>query len=226
MRFKIMLAMRSTRRELLSIPSLLSITVFLPRLSSAKSPASDLRINSDRLRASLEALSLYGRPPGSTFADGVSRVAFSDADVAGRNYVMQLMRGFAMEPRIDPAGNIFGSRAGSHQNLKPVLFGSHIDSVPNGGNFDGDLGSLAAIEVIQRVNETGTATRRTLEVVVWCNEEGVAFNDGLYGSRAAAGLLAPGELDQTWNGVLLRTAVRKVGGDPEHIESARRARGS
>ena len=86
-----------------------------------------------RERFVLEGLSVYGRPEGGTFADGVTRVGFSDACVAGRNYAMQLMRGFGMEPRVDPAGNIFGSRAGSDQSLKPILFGSHIDSVPSGG---------------------------------------------------------------------------------------------
>jgi N-carbamoyl-L-amino-acid hydrolase len=98
-------------------------------------------------RETLENLSVYGRPRGGTFADGVSRVAFSDADLAGRKYAMQLMASFGMEPRIDPAGNIFGSREGSNQNLKPILFGSHIDSVSSGGNFDGDLGCLATIKL-------------------------------------------------------------------------------
>ena len=77
---------------------------------------------------------------GGTFADGVSRVAFSDFDVAGRALVMGWMREAGLNPRIDAAGNIFGRREGTEPRLEPVLFGSHIDSVPNGGNFDGDLG--------------------------------------------------------------------------------------
>jgi N-carbamoyl-L-amino-acid hydrolase len=184
------------------------------------------RVNGARLRDHIEALSVFGRPAGGTFADGVSRVAFSDADVAGRAYVMRLMETAGLKPRIDAAGNILARRAGSQAALAPVLFGSHIDSVPNGGNFDGDLGSLAAIEVIQTLNEAAVTTRRPLEIVVWCNEEGVAFNNGIFGSRAAAGHLEPGELNAVWNGVKKTDALRKVGGNPDRIADARRAPGS
>src|SRR5258706_12177090 len=130
------------------------------------------RINAARLRRHIEELSVFGRPAGGTFADGVSRVAYSDADVAGRAYVMKLIEAAGLKPRIDAAGNILARRDGTDNALPPVLFGSHIDSVPNGGNFDGDLGSLAAIEVIQTLNEARVATRRPLEIVVWQNEEG------------------------------------------------------
>src|SRR5262245_43180325 len=113
-------------------------------VSALAEPAAP-RINGTRLRERLEALSVFGRLAGGTFADGVSRVAYSDADVAGRRYVMDLMETAGLKPRIDAAGNISALRAGADASLAPVLFGSHIDSVPNGGNFDGDLGSLAAI---------------------------------------------------------------------------------
>jgi len=179
------------------------------------------RVNGARLREHIEALSVYGRPAGGTFADGVSRVAYSDADVAGRRYVMGLMVAAGLKPRIDAAGNIFARRAGSDSTLSPVLFGSHIDSVPAGGNFDGDLGSLAAIEVIQTLTEAGIATERPLEAVVWCNEEGAAYNGGLDGSSAAAGHALPGDLNKVWNGVKKSDAIRKIGGDPDRIGEAR-----
>jgi N-carbamoyl-L-amino-acid hydrolase len=188
--------------------------------------AGTLRTNGPRLRAHLEALSVFGRPEGGAFADGVSRVAYSDADVAGRTYVMGLMKAAGLSPQIDPAGNIAARRAGRDTSLPPVLFGSHIDSVPSGGNFDGDLGSLAAIEAVQTLNEAGVVTLRPLEVVIWCNEEGVAYNNGLYGSRAAAGDLAEGEMDLVWNGVKKADAIRKVGGNPDRIAEARRKPGS
>jgi N-carbamoyl-L-amino-acid hydrolase len=184
------------------------------------------RVNAGRLRRRLEELSVFGRPAGGSFADGVSRFAYSDADVAGRAYVVKLMEGAGLKPRIDAAGNIFGRRAGGRDSLPPVLFGSHIDSVPNGGNFDGDLGSLGAIEVIETLNEAGIATRRPLEVVVWQNEEGFAFNNGLEGSRAVAGHLDPGELDAVWNGAKKSDAIRKIGGAPERIAEAVRPPGS
>jgi N-carbamoyl-L-amino-acid hydrolase len=183
-------------------------------------------IHADRLRVHIEELSVFGRPAGGTFADGVSRVAYSDADLAGRAYVRKLMEAAGLKTRIDAAGNIYGRRAGTQDSLPPVLFGSHIDSVPNGGNFDGDLGSLAAIEVAQVLQEAGTTTRRPLEVVVWQNEEGYAFNNGLAGSRAAAGHLDKGELEAVWNGMTKADAIRKIGGAPERIDQARRTKGS
>ena len=97
------------------------------------------RVDATALRQRIEALSSFGRPSGGTFADGVSRVAYSDADVVGRRYMTDLMRTAGLQPRVDAAGNIFGGRAGNDAALPPILFGSHIDSVPNGGNFDGDL---------------------------------------------------------------------------------------
>jgi N-carbamoyl-L-amino-acid hydrolase len=188
-------------------------------LSAFAAPASP-RVNGARLRQHIEALSVYGRPAGGTFADGVSRVAYSDADLAGRRYVMGLMEAAGLKPGIDAAGNILARRDGSDPTQAPVLFGSHIDSVPSGGNFDGDLGSLAAIEVIQTLSEAGITTRRPLEVVVWCNEEGAAYNSGLDGSSAAAGHVAPGDLNKVWNGVKKSDAIRKVGGNPERIGEA------
>ena len=164
---------------------------------------------------------MFGRPPGGTFADGVSRTAYSDADVAARRYVMDLMRGAGLAPRIDPAGNIFAARAGAPAGARPILIGSHIDSVPGGGNFDGALGSLAAIEVARAIAASGLATRHPVEVVVWAHEEGGTFPNGLNGSRAVVGQLVAGEMDQVWNGLRRGDAVRRIGGDPDRIGEAR-----
>ena len=139
---------------------------------------------------------------------------------------MRLMEAAGLKPRIDAAGNIFGAARRTRDSLPPVLFGSHIDSVPNGGNFDGDLGSLGAIEVVETLNEARITTRRPLELVVWQNEEGFAFNNGLAGSRAAAGHLEKGELDAVWNGMKKSDAIRKIGGNPDRIAEAKRAPGS
>ena len=178
-----------SRRELLSSVVAVAASAALPDLSFAQARDSGLRINADRLRHRLEGLSVFGRPAGGTFSGGVNRVAFTDADVAGRNYAMQLMGAFGMEPQIDPAGNIFGLRSGSDQNLKPILFGSHIDSVPSGGNFDGDLGSMSAIEVMHTLKEHGVTTRHPLQMVIWTDEENT-----FAGSGSAAGMLQPSDL--------------------------------
>ena len=183
-------------------------------------------IDAATLRTRIEALSLFGRPAGGTFADGVSRVAYTDADIAGRRYIMDLMRAARLEPRIDPAGNIFARRAGADDTLPPILFGSHIDSVPNGGNFDGDLGTLAAIAAIDALDRAGIRTQHPLEVVVWAAEEGVAFNRGLSASRIVAGDIAPSDMDQVWNGMRRGDAVKRIGGDPERIMDARKGKGA
>ena len=106
--------------------SVLTWTIF----SGARaSPSAEPRIDAKRLQGTLEELSTFGRPAGGSFADGVSRVAYSDADVAGRAYVMGLMKAAGLDPVIDPAGNIIGRRAGRDRAARPILMGSHIDSV-------------------------------------------------------------------------------------------------
>ena len=185
-----------------------------------------LRVDARVLRARIEALSLFGRPAGGSFADGVSRTAYSDADVAGRAYVMGQMRAASLPPRIDPAGNIFARREGASPALPPILFGSHIDSVPNGGNFDGDLGSLSALGALEALTAAGLRTRHPLEMVVWAHEESYAFGRGLACSRIAAGDVTPAEMDEVWNGIRRGDAIRKIGGDPDRILEARRAGGS
>lgn len=177
-------------------------------------------IDASAMRARIESLSVFGRPAGGSFADGVSRVGYSDADIAGRSYVMDLMRKAGAAVRIDAAGNIFASRAGTDPMLKPVLFGSHIDSVPNGGNFDGDLGSLASVQILQMLEQNNMLTRRGLTVVVWACEEASFNGSSLNGSRLAAGKQKPDEMSIVSRGMTKAEAIRKIGGDPSRIEQA------
>src|SRR5262249_4738076 len=144
----------------------------------------------------------------------------SDADIAGRKYAMELMEAAGLEPRIDAAGNILGRREGSNRSLKPILFGSHIDSVPSGGNFDGDLGSMSAIEVVRTLKEHGVTTRHPLEIAIWSNEESLTM-----GSRVAVGDLRPSDLDKKYNGIPLPDNLRRIGGDPTKLAEARMPRG-
>jgi beta-ureidopropionase / N-carbamoyl-L-amino-acid hydrolase len=205
-----------SRRETIWRLAAAAASLAIPRLCAAEPFGSDLRINARRLRESLEGLSVYGRTAGGTFFDGVSRVAFSEADIVGRKYAMQLMRAAGMKPRIDASANIWGTRAGSDAQLKPILFGSHIDSVPGGGNFDGDLGSMSAIEVMRTLGERSITTRHPLQMAIWTDEEG-----GLTGSTAAAGKLEPTELMRVEHGVSVGDGVRKLGGDPARLADAR-----
>lgn len=174
-------------------------------------------IDQQRLWDTLQQLGEYGKNPEG----GVSRVGFTDADLAGRAYLMELMREAGLEVRIDAAGNIFGRRAGS-EKLPLLLFGSHTDSVPHGGNYDGDVGTLGAIEVIRALNEAHVTTRHPLEVVSWTNEEGGRYYSGLFGSSAAAGILAKDVADRRDDqGEKLGDWLTKMGGDGTKIESAR-----
>jgi N-carbamoyl-L-amino-acid hydrolase len=109
--------------------------------------------------------------------------------------------------------------------LPPILFGSHIDSVPNGGNFDGDLGSLAALGALEALAAANVRTRHPLEMVVWSAEESATFI-GLNGSRIVAGDVKPSDMDAVWNGITRRDAIRKIGGDPDQIVKAVRSHGA
>ena len=189
-----------------------------PLRALARARGSSARVlNAARLNAHLKALSAFGANPHG----GVSRTAYSDADRTGRAYVMELMRKAGLEVSVDFAGNIVGRRAGSVASLKPIVFGSHVDSVPDGGNFDGNVGSLAAIEVVQTLGEQRTTTRHPLEVVVWSNEEG-----GLYGSRAVSGQLTAEELkNRAWSGKTIAEGMTFLGGNAERVSEVRRQRG-
>lgn len=198
----------------------LVLTLYIPVPLQAQS-TSARHVNEARLRETLENLSQYGRNPEG----GVSRVGFTDADLAGRQYVIGLLRHAGLDVRIDAAGNIFGHRAGA-ADLPLLLFGSHIDSVPHGGNFDGDVGSLSAIEVIRALTENKITTRHPLEVVIWTNEEGGRFYSGLFGSSAAAGLVPHDAIERRdEKGETLGEWLKKYGGDPAHLDNARIAPG-
>lgn len=174
-------------------------------------------INGQRLNNHLKEMSRFGANPQG----GVSRVAYSDFDRQGREYAIGLMRAAGLEPRIDAAGNIIGSRPGSVARLKPIMFGSHIDSVPEGGNYDGTVGSLGAIEVAQTLGEKGITTRHPLEVVIFQNEEG-----GTVGSRALLGELSERDLDLTArSGKTLREGIGFLGGKVAELGSVLRTPG-
>jgi N-carbamoyl-L-amino-acid hydrolase len=181
------------------------------RRSVRTQSTSALRVNGDRINAHLTALSEFGKNPYG----GVSRTAYSDADKKGREYVMGLMREAGLEPSIDVAGNIIGKRAGSNPALKPLLFGSHIDSVPDGGNYDGDVGVLSSIEVARTLKERNVTTRHPIEVIIFQNEEG-----GTIGSRAFVGHLPDKDLDLVAkSGKTLRDGIRFIGGDPTKLST-------
>ncbi len=179
--------------------------------------SSTFHVDARRLQGTLEALSAFGRNPEG----GVTRLGFSEADQAAREYVMDLMRRAGLQVRVDPAGNIFGRRDGT-ERLPVLLTGSHIDSVLHGGNYDGDVGSMGAIEVMTALHEGRVKTRHPLEVVIWTNEEGNHFGLGTLGSGVAAGLLGPEILERKDDeGLTLADWLRRYGQDPARLTEAR-----
>jgi len=205
--------MKTTRREFN-----LALLLSLGALSFRHAPAqTQLRVNGDRIMKHILALAEFGKNPQG----GVSRVAYSDADKQGREYVLGLMREAKLDVFIDTAGNLIGRRAGSANGLKPLLFGSHIDTVPEGGNYDGVVGSMGAIEVAQTLAENNVITRHPLEVVIFQNEEG-----GLIGSRAMDGELTERELDLvSRSGKTIGEGIRFIGGDTSKLADVRRKKG-
>lgn len=175
-------------------------------------------INTERLLADLAALARIGATP----AGGVSRPAYSDDDLRAREFVRQLMRDAGLDVRVDAAGNTFGARAGRSRNLPPLVIGSHTDTVPDGGRFDGALGVLAAIEVARTLAEHDVAIAHPLEIVDFQNEEG-----GLIGSKIVAGRFDPQTLTlAATSGFTIGDGIRRLGGDPTRLSDARRAPGS
>ena len=176
-----------------------------------------LSVNGERLQTRLQGLAEFGNIPGG----GCGRVAYSEADRDGRNFVMELMRNAGLDVSIDAAGNIIGTRGGSDPTLPPIMFGSHIDSVPNGGNFDGPLGTLGALEVVQTLSDRGITTRHPLEVVAFQNEEA-----GKTGSRAMIGAVTDNDLALTTHaGRTIAEGIEFIGGDPTRLDAAIRKRG-
>ncbi len=194
----------------------LLVALLLPIIANAQS--GEVRANPDRMEERIGTLGTFGENPEG----GVSRVAYSEADLAGRKYIKGLMREAGLSVRVDTAGNIIGRREGSDESLPPIMIGSHIDSVPGGGNYDGDVGVIGAIEVAQLLHERGIRTRHPLEVVSFTDEEG-----GLVGSRAMIGDLTEGALSaMSHSGMTVAEGIHAVGGDPNRLELAVREEGS
>jgi len=193
---------------------LLSLFFLPPTLAAA---ADNPQANPERMEQRIIALSAFG----ANADGGVDRIAFSEADLAGRAYIMDLMREAGLSVRLDTAGNIIGRRAGSEPDLPPIMFGSHIDSVPGGGNYDGDVGVIGAIEVIELLEAGNIRTRHPLEIVSFTDEEGsMAGSGGMIGNIDFRALSFIGH-----NGMTASEGIRAVGGDPNRLDLAERKTG-
>lgn len=177
----------------------------------------NLKVNEQRIANRIMELAKFGvDDKGRGY-----RVAYTKGDIEGRAWFMEQMKKAGLEPIIDAAGNIIGKRKGNNPALKPIAFGSHIDMVPDGGNYDGTLGSIGALEVIEVFNEQKVITEHPLEVIIFANEEG-----GTIGSMAMAGhLTAEGLKQKSQSGLTMAEGIRAIGGNPDNIQSCIRKKG-
>jgi N-carbamoyl-L-amino-acid hydrolase len=138
----------------------------------------DLRVNGKRLQSTLEDMAKIGATPGG----GVQRLALTDEDKQARELFVGWLKELNLEITIDEMGNIFGRRPGKNNELPPVMSGSHIDSQPKGGRFDGTLGVMGALEALRTLHENNIETERPIVIVDWTNEEGSRFAPAMVAS--------------------------------------------
>lgn len=150
-----------------------------------------LEIDQGRLYASLEELGRIGAYDDvEAGVRGVNRLALTAADGEGRRHVVGRMRDAGLAITVDRIGNVYGRRAGKNDRLSPVMIGSHIDSVPTAGRFDGCLGVLGGLEVVRALNDAKVVTERPIVVAFFTDEEGSRFGTDMLGSAVATGRLA------------------------------------
>ena len=168
-----------------------------------------INVNSERLNKNLIKLSEFGINSNK----GNDRLAYSDYDISARKYLINYLKEIGTEVKIDYAGNIIAFRKGKIDKLKPISFGSHIDAVPNGGHYDGDVGVISSIEILEVLYENKIYTDHPLELIIFSNEEGA-----LFGSRAIAGKIDDNTLDvMTSSGFTIQEGIKRIGGNPEKV---------
>jgi N-carbamoyl-L-amino-acid hydrolase len=207
------------RRKFIKQSSLtaIGVGVFGLAFSQNKNAPANLIVNGKRIESRIFELAKFGvDEKGRGY-----RVAYTNGDVEGRAWFMDLMKKAGLNPTIDAAGNIIGKRKGKNPSLKPIAFGSHVDMVPDGGNYDGTLGSIGALEVIEILNENNFITEHPLEVIIFGNEEG-----GTIGSKAMVGdITSDGLKQKSQMGLTMAEGIKAIGGNPENIQSCIRKKG-
>ncbi len=174
-----------------------------------------LLVNGDRLNQSITSLASIGQLANG----GVKRIAYSQQDIEARNLIQHWMKELEMEVKIDAAGNIIGIYPGKNTNIPALATGSHIDTVPCGGHYDGAYGVLAGLEVVQMLQENQIRLNRSIEVIVFTDEEG-----SMIGSKSISGrTIQDPEYYRRPDGTDIQTCLARVGGNWDNIDQARRS---
>ncbi|WP_430242099.1 Zn-dependent hydrolase [Neorhizobium sp. DAR64861/K0K2] len=173
---------------------------------------SNLAVNADRIAADIEALAAITEPDRPW-----TRRAFTPMFLKGRAYVEKIFREAGLETHIDAAGNLTGRRKGTVEGKGTIMLGSHTDTVPNGGRFDGIAGVIAGLEVARSLADAGIKLEHDLEIVDFLAEEVSIFGVSCIGSRGLTGVRPPEWLERSTDGVALADGIRQVGGDPDTV---------
>lgn len=207
--------MKTNNKLVIALMTLL----FSAALPAADLPAGkDIRVDGARLNATMEHMKTFG----INDAGGSARVAFSKENREALAYLSSLMSEAGLDPRIDVAGNLVGRRDGEVAGLAPIVSGSHVDTVPNGGHYDGVVGVMSAIEVARTLHDAGFELDHPLEIIVWSNEEG-----GKTGSRSYNGSVEDKEFDlAVLSDRTIGDGLSYLGGNPERLSANIREPGS
>jgi N-carbamoyl-L-amino-acid hydrolase len=207
---------RKSQLIFINILMMASVPMFLHAFAESDQTKT-LTVSATRLEQRIERLANCGKTPEG----GVNRVAFSEKDIQSREYILSFMKEAGLKVHIDEGGNIIGRMEGTDPSLPPIVFGSHTDTVPHGGKYDGAVGVLGAIECAQVLAENSVKTRHPLEVIVFTDEEG-----GLIGSKAIIGTLTSEALKVTsHSGKTVREGIVALGGNPDALNNAVRKKG-
>ena len=186
-----------------------TIIFFLLFVYSLFSQKPNYSVSKERLLWNLKKLSEFGINKNN----GNDRIAYSDYDIQAREYLKEYLKNLGLKVEVDYAANIIARKEGANKKLKPIIFGSHIDAVPNGGHFDGPLGVIAGIEALETIFDNKIITSHPLELIIFTNEEG-----GVFGSRALAGKLNNDALGvKTASGYTNGEGVDRLGGNQKRI---------
>ncbi len=205
-------------KKVIKINFLCLLTFISSHTFSQNSNAGQLiKVNQQRIESRIFELAKFGKDSlGRSY-----RVAYTKGDIEGRTWFIGEMKKAGLDVSIDAAGNIIGKRNGKNPVLKPIAFGSHIDMVPDGGNYDGCVGSISALEIIDVLNENKITTNHPLEVIIFSNEENATT-----GSSALAGNLNPEDLKRvSLSGLTIAEGTKTIGGNPDNIKSVERKKG-
>ena len=192
---------------------LLTFSVYSQTSTNTK----EIKVNQERIENRIFELAKFGRD-----VDGKGyRIAFTKGDVEARIWFIEQMKKAGLEVTVDFAGNIIGKRKGKNSSLKPIAFGSHIDMVPDGGNYDGCVGSISGLDIMETLKENNIVTNHPLELIIFSDEEGI-----LTGSKALAGGFSQERLTNlSQSGLTVRDGINAIGGNADSISRVIRKKG-